>query len=166
MLLSKQKMVPSAAGHLVKPAAHAGWPVSVEAASDVAVPVTGELLSSYFSWSLVMAPDEVVTVTKELGFGCEEPVGVAAEEVVFFSPLPGASGLSTKDGGSAAGHCPLPSGLGSTLTMPNFPGLGIFSKVPLGPVTHWPGMFAWKTGGNESMSSLSSVPPTMLTGAH
>lgn len=49
--------------------------------------------------------------------------------------------------------------------MPNFPGLGIFSKVPLAPVVHLPGMFAWKTGGSESMSSLSLVPPTILTGA-
>lgn len=129
-------MVPSADGHRVIPAAHAGWPVSVEAGSDVAVLVAVKLLLLFLGCSLLIALEGVVTVTNELEEYCEALVGVAAELAVFVFPPPCASGLSTKDGGSAAGHSPLPSGLGSTFIMPNLPGLGIFSKVPLGPVVH------------------------------
>lgn len=84
------------------PAAQAGWPVSVEAASDVAVTVGDMVLSPYLGRSLVTARDVVVvTVTNELGEDCGTLVGVVSKLAVF-TPL--SCGLSTKDGGPAEGH--------------------------------------------------------------
>lgn len=127
----------------------------------MAVPIEGIVPLSYLGCSLVAGRAEVVTVTNELEEGCGTLVGVTTRLAVFPPPC----GLSMKDGGSAAGQLPWPLGLGSALTFPNFPGLGMFRSCPLSPVVHVSGVFATKTGGSELMSSSSSVPPTMLTGA-